>query len=166
MPENDFFDPCGNARRRKNVRCTIAGVICGIGQPKRRSGDAIYPDGTSMTSISLHGRVAVKPAAQKSLKTLIATLQPDSDDVIAIEQGILHIQIGNCDAPSGFHEVACNAVAAFCEKYATAGAVFDFDGSALVVGPGPQARRDAHASYLVGRIQALTSELDRVLSSG
>jgi hypothetical protein len=118
-----------------------------------------------MTSISLHGRVAVKPGAHRSLKTLIATLQPDSDDVIAIEQGILNIQIGNCDAPSGFHEIACNAVAAFCEKYATAGAVFDFDGSALVVGPGPQARKAAHASYLAGRIHALTSELERVLKS-
>ena len=119
-----------------------------------------------MTSISLYGRVPVKPSAQKSLKTLIATLQPDSDDVIAIEQGILNIQIGNCDAPSGFHAIACNAVAAFCEKYATAGAVFDFDGSALVVGPDPQARKDAHASYLSDRIRALKSELERVLKSG
>ena len=118
-----------------------------------------------MTSISLHGRVPVKPAAQKSLKTLIATLQPDSDDVVAIEQGVLNIQIGNCDAPNGFHEIACQAVAAFCEKYATAGAVFDFDGSALVVGPGAQAKKDAHAAHLVSRIEALTSELDRVLKA-
>ena len=118
-----------------------------------------------MTSISLHGRVPVKAAARTSLKKLITTLQPDRDDVVAIEDGVLSVQLGNCDAPSGFHEVACRAVSEFCEKYATAGAVFDFDGSALIVGPGGQAKKDAHAAYLVGRIQALTSELDRVLKS-
>lgn len=116
-----------------------------------------------MSSISLHGRVPVKAAARKSLNKLISTLQPDSDDVIVIEEGILNVQIGNCDAPSGFHELACNAVTEFCEKHATAGAVFDFDGSALVVGPGAQAKKDAHAAYLLGRIQGLTAELERVL---
>ncbi|MBC7685404.1 MAG: hypothetical protein H7176_09270 [Bdellovibrionales bacterium] len=118
-----------------------------------------------MTSISLHGKVAVKPAAHKALKKLADVLQPDSDDVIAIDDGILSVQIGNCDAPTGYHEIACKAVLAFCENYATAGAVFDFDGSTLVVGPGPQAKKDAHAAHLVGRIQALTSELERVLRS-
>lgn len=118
-----------------------------------------------MTSISLHGKVAVKPAAQKALKTLTEVLQPDSDDVIAIDNGILNIQIGNCDVPTGYHDIACKAVIEFCEQYATAGAVFDFDGSTLVVGPGSQAKKDAHAAHLLGRIQALTSELDRVLRS-
>ena len=116
-----------------------------------------------MTSISLHGRVPVKPTARKALSKLIDVLQPDSDDVVAIDNDILNVQVGNCDAPRGFHETACKAVSDFCEKYATAGAVFDFDGSSLVVGPGPQARKDAHAAYLVGRIQALTAELDRVI---
>jgi len=118
-----------------------------------------------MTSISLHGRVAVKPAARKALPKLIDVLQPDSDDIVAIENDILNVQVGNCDAPRGFHQTACNAVADFCEKYATAGAVFDFDGSSLVVGPGGQAKKDAHAAYLVGRIQALTAELDRVIKA-
>ena len=118
-----------------------------------------------MTSISLHGTVAVKPAAQRALKKLSDVLQPDSNDVIAIANGILNVQIGNCDAPTGFHDIACKAVIEFCEKYATAGAVFDFDGSALVVGPGVQAKKDAHAAHLVARIQALTAELDRVLRS-
>lgn len=118
-----------------------------------------------MTSISLHGRVAVKPTARKALSKLIDVLQPDSDDVVAIDNDVLNVQVGNCDAPRGFHETACKAVSDFCEKYATAGAVFDFDGSSLVVGPGPQARKDAHAAYLVGRIQALTAELDRVIKT-
>lgn len=119
--------------------------------------------GRRMTSISLHGRVPVKPAARKALSKLIDVLQPDSDDVVAIDNDVLNVQIGNCDAPRGFHQTACRAVSEFCEKYATAGAVFDFDGSSLVVGPGAQARKDAHAAYLIGRIQALTAELDRVI---
>lgn len=119
--------------------------------------------GRCMTSISLHGRVPVKPTARKALSKLIDVLQPDSDDVVAIEDDVLNIQVGNCDAPRGFHDTACRAVSEFCEKFATAGAVFDFDGSSLVVGPGAQARKDAHASYLVGRIQALSAELDRVI---
>ena len=119
-----------------------------------------------MTSISLHGRVPVKPAARKALSKLVELLQPDSDDVVTIEDDVLNIQIGNCDAPRGFHHTACLAVTEFCEKYATAGAVFDFDGSSLVVGPGDQAKKDAHAAHLVARIQALTSELDRVLKAG
>ena len=116
-----------------------------------------------MTSISLHGRVPVKPTARKALSKLIDVLQPDSDDVVEIEDDVLSVQVGNCDAPRGFHETACRAVSEFCEKFATAGAVFDFDGSSLVVGPGAQARKDAHAAYLVGRIQALSAELDRVI---
>lgn len=116
-----------------------------------------------MSSISLHGRVAVKPAATKALGKLIGTLEPDHDDVVAIADGVLVIHIGNCDSPAGFHEVACKAVSEFCAKYATEGAVFDFDGSTLVVGPGGQARKDAHAAYLTSRIQALTSELERVI---
>jgi len=119
-----------------------------------------------MTSISLHGRVPVKPAARKALSRLVDVLQPDSDDVVAIEDDVLNVQIGHCDAPRGFHQTACNAVLEFCEQYASAGAVFDFDGSALVVGPGRQAKKDAHAAHLVARIQALTSELDRVLKAG
>lgn len=122
--------------------------------------------GRRMTSISLHGRVPVKPAARKALSKLIDVLQPDSDDVVAIDNDVLNVQIGNCDAPRGFHQTACKAVSEFCEKYATAGAVFDFDGSSLVVGPGTQARKDAHAAYLIGRIQALTTELDRVIRTG
>jgi hypothetical protein len=116
-----------------------------------------------MSSISLHGRVAVKPAAKKALGKLVDTLQPDSDDVVAIDDNVLIIHVGNCDAPSGFHEVACKAVCEFCEKFATEGAVFDFDGSTMIVGPGEQAKKQAHAAHLVARIQALTSELDRVL---
>jgi hypothetical protein len=118
-----------------------------------------------MNSISLHGKVAVKPSARKALSKLAATLQPDNDDIIKIEDNILIIHIGNCDAPSGFHETACNAVSEFCEKHAAAGAVFDLDGSTLVVGPGPQAKKDAHAAHLLRRIQGLTSELERVLAS-
>ena len=119
-----------------------------------------------MTSISLHGRVPVKPAARKALSRLLAQLQPDHDDLVAIEDDVLIVHIGNCDAPNGFHETACRAVSEFCEKYATSGAVFDFDGSTMVVGPGEQVRKDAHAAHLVARIQALTSELDRVLRAG
>ena len=118
-----------------------------------------------MTSISLHGRVPVKPGARKALSKLVAVLQPDSDDVVAIEDDILNVQIGNCDAPRGFHQMACQAVSEFCEKYATAGAVFDFDGSSLVVGPGGQAKKSAHAAHLVARIAALTSELEGVLKA-
>lgn len=131
------------------------------------AGDAICTDkhsmGSCMTSISLHGCVTVKPAARKALSKLVAQLQPDHDDVVTIEDDVLTVHIGNCDAPRGFHETACRAVSDFCEKYATAGAVFDFDGSSLVVGPGGQAKKDAHAAHLVARIQALTAELDRVL---
>lgn len=122
-------------------------------------------NGERMTSISLHGRVPVKPAARKALPKLIDLLQPDRDDIISIEDNVLNVQVGNCDAPRGFHETACKAVSEFCEKYATAGAVFDFDGSSLVVGPGGQAKKDAHAAHLVARIQALTAELDRVLKA-
>ncbi len=119
-----------------------------------------------MTSISLHGRVPVKPAARKALSKLVEVLQPDSDDVVSIEDNVLNVQIGNCDAPRGFHQTACKAVAEFCEQYATAGAVFDFDGSSLVVGPGCQAKKEAHAAHLVERIAALTSELQQVLRAG
>ena len=119
-----------------------------------------------MTSISLHGRVPVKPAAHKALSKLVEVLQPDSDDVVSIEDDVLNVQIGNCDAPRGFHQTACLAVTEFCEKYATAGAVFDFDGSSLVVGPGEQAKKNAHAAHLVARIAALTSELEGVLKAG
>ncbi len=117
-----------------------------------------------MDSISLKGRVAVKAAANKALGQLSKQLQPDRNDVIAIEDGVLILDIGQCDAPSGFHEVACKAVSDFCDKYATAGAVFDIDGSTLVVGPGPQAKKDAHAAHLLARIKALTAELERVLT--
>ncbi|MES2898429.1 MAG: hypothetical protein V4723_01815 [Pseudomonadota bacterium] len=118
-----------------------------------------------MTSIVLHGRVAVKPAANKALGKLISTLQPDSDDIVEIQNNILTIHIGNCDAPRGFHDIACKAVCSFCEQYATSGAVFDLDGTALLVGPDSRARQQAHAAHLVARIQALTSELDRVLKA-
>lgn len=118
-----------------------------------------------MTSISLHGRVAVKPGARKALPKLRAVLQPDGDDVLSIENDILTVHIGDCDAPRGFHQTACRAVADFCEKYATVGAVFDVDGSALVVGPGGQAKKQAHAAHLVASIQALAAELDRVLKA-
>lgn len=119
-----------------------------------------------MTSISLHGRVPVKPAARKALGKLVDQLQPDHDDLVAIEEDVLTVQIGNCDAPRGFHQTACKAVSEFCEKYATAGAVFDFDGSTLVVGPGSQARKNAHAAHLVARIQALTAELEELVRAG
>lgn len=118
-----------------------------------------------MTSISLHGRVAVKPAARKALPRLVALLQPDRDDLVAIEDNVLTVHIGNCDAPRGFHQTVCKAVCAFCDKYATQGAVFDFDGSTLLVGPGEQARKQAHAAHLVARIQALAAELDQVLKA-
>ena len=117
-----------------------------------------------MDSISLQGRVAVKSSASKALGKLSAQLQPDSNDFVAIEDGVLVIDIGHCDAPTGFHAVACKAVSDFCDKYATAGAVFDIDGSTLVVGPGAQARKDAHAAHLLARIKALTLELERVLA--
>ena len=117
------------------------------------------------SSISLHGRVPVKATAKRALKRLVDTLQPDGNDKVAIEDGVLIIDVGNCDAPNGFHEVACQAVSDFCAQHATAGAIFDFDGSALVVGPTEQARKDAHAAYLVARIRALTDELERVLTA-
>lgn len=150
MPVNNCPVLCGNARKREIVRCTIASVI-------------VQSTGSCMSSISLHGKVAVKPAAKKALGKLVAQLQPDSDDVVAIDNNVLIIHIGNCDAPSGFHQVVGKAVCEFCEEYATEGAVFDFDGSTMVVGPGAQAKKTAHAAHLVARIQALTAELDRVL---
>lgn len=151
MPASAYIGLCGNARKRKIVRGTIAPVN--------------NVNGSRMTSISLHGRVPVKPAALKALSKLVDLLEPDSDDVVAIEDDVLNVQIGNCDAPRGFHQTACQAISAFCEKYATAGAVFDFDGSTLVVGPDGQAKKNAHAAHLLARIEALTGELKGVLAS-
>lgn len=74
-----------------------------------------------MISIVLNGKVAVKPGANKALGKLVATLQQDSDDVVKIENDVLTIHIGNCEAPNGFHDIACKAVGDFCQQYATAG---------------------------------------------
>lgn len=116
------------------------------------------------TSISLHGRVPVKASARRALPALVSVLDPDSDDVITIDKDILTVHIGSCDVPAGFHATACKAISDFCEKHAAAGAIFDYDGSALVVGPSAQAKKDAHASYLIARIEALTAELKGLMS--
>lgn len=116
------------------------------------------------TTISLHGRVAVKASARRALPALVSVLDPDADDVITIDQDVLTVNIGSCDVPAGFHATACKAIADFCEQHAAAGAIFDYDGSTLVVGPSTRAKRDAHASYLISRIEALTTELKNLMS--
>lgn len=118
-----------------------------------------------MTTISLHGSVAVKASARKALPALVSVLDPDADDVIVITDDVLTVNIGSCDVPAGFHATACKAITEFCEKHAANGAVFDYDGSALLVGPGSRAKKDAHAAYLIGRIRALSEELENLMKS-
>ena len=116
-------------------------------------------------AISLHGRVPVKASARRALPALVSVLDPDSDDIITIDKDILTVNIGSCDVPAGFHATACRAISEFCEKHAAEGAIFDYDGSHLVVGPSAQAKKDAHAAYLVARIEALTAELKNLIGS-
>lgn len=116
-------------------------------------------------AISLHGRVPVKASARKALPALVSLLDPDADDIVAIKEDVLTVHIGSCDVPAGFHATACKAVSDFCEKHAAQGAIFDYDGSALVVGPSARARKDAHAAYLISRIEALTAELKGLMAS-
>ena len=117
-----------------------------------------------MTAISLHGSVPVKPSAKRALPALVTALDPDHDDIITIKDDVLTVNIGSCDVPAGFHATACKAIQDFCEKHAANGAIFDYDGSALVVGPDSRAKKDAHAAYLVSRIRALSEELEHLMA--
>ena len=117
-----------------------------------------------MTANTLTGSVAVRPTAKPALPALIATLDPDHDDIIRIDQGVLHVKIDSCDVPSGFHATVSQALTDFCEKHASAAAVFDYDGATMVVGPSAQARKDAHVAWLASRINALSEQLTQVLA--
>ena len=117
-----------------------------------------------MKPLALHGRLAVRASARTALPALIKALDPDRDDIVRIVDDVLEIKLDRCDEPAGFHAIACKLLADFGERHGTAAAVFDYDGTTVVVGPSAQQRKEVHVAYLASRIQALSEELTQVLA--